>query len=194
MKRQLVPRNSQQTHNWTGGTTTELVIYPIDSKFTDYNFDFRISTATVEKEESTFTFMPGVMRHLMILNGKLSINHTDRYKKEIHEFDQDIFNGEWPTTAKGKVRDFNLLLRNKATGYIEHHSIIKKNTHEISANNSCNYIGFYVVSGELKINHEVYFDHLTESDFILFSEVKNEKFTIEAIQKCEMLVVYVNNI
>jgi environmental stress-induced protein Ves len=57
-------------NNWSGGITTQLAIYPKDANYKKQNFQFRISTATVEIEESVFTKLPGVSRKLMILNGE----------------------------------------------------------------------------------------------------------------------------
>lgn len=110
----------RKTINWAGGTSTEIFVYPSDGEFATRNFTFRISTATVEVEESTFTFFEGITRHLMILQGELELNHTDRYTKQLNMYDQDTFSGEWPTTAKGKVTDFNLMLKNGAEGSLKH--------------------------------------------------------------------------
>lgn len=110
----------RKTINWAGGTSTEVFVYPSDGDFATRNFTFRISTATVEVEESTFTFFEGITRHLMVLEGELELNHTDRYAKLLKKYDQDTFSGEWPTTAKGKVTDFNLMLKNGATGSLTH--------------------------------------------------------------------------
>jgi environmental stress-induced protein Ves len=112
--------DERNTINWAGGTSTEMFIYPPDGSFADRDFTFRISSATVEIEESTFTFFEGITRHLMILDGTLELTHTDRYTKTLNVYDQDTFSGEWPTTAKGKVTDFNLMLKNGAEGTLKH--------------------------------------------------------------------------
>lgn len=54
------------TNNWSGGTTTQLAIYPKDAEYKKRNFLFRISTATVETKESEFTKLPGVSRKLIL--------------------------------------------------------------------------------------------------------------------------------
>ncbi len=51
---ELVTHNQQKISTWSGGTTTELFIYPEVAEYSERNFDFRISTATVEVEESNF--------------------------------------------------------------------------------------------------------------------------------------------
>src|SRR3954470_17600898 len=111
------------TINWASGTSTEIFIHPSDGSFADRNFLFRISTATVEAEESTFTFFEGITRHLMILKGELELIHEGRYTRHLKPYDQDTFSGEWSTRSKGKVTDFNLMLKGGSTGALTHHRI-----------------------------------------------------------------------
>ena len=73
MKITQTKKSEQVSAKWIGGTTTQLAIFPATAEYTKFNFIFRMSTATVEIEESTFTFMPGVTRHLMILNFVFSL-------------------------------------------------------------------------------------------------------------------------
>lgn len=105
----ITPKSIQQTTEWSGGTTTELAIFPTESSYANRNFLFRISTATVETETSTFTSLPGYKRLLMILKGELEITHVDQYTKKLATFDTDMFDGGWQTTAKGMVTDFNIM-------------------------------------------------------------------------------------
>ena len=144
MHYQLTKKHQLKTTNWEGGTTTQLAIFPSMAEYKQFNFYFRISYATVDVEESTFTFMPGVNRHLMILNGTLQINHIDRYKKILNKFDIDTFNGEWPTTAK--VTDFNIMTRGKANAELE--VLILKDTcsQKLLLNEKNNFTGIFVWS------------------------------------------------
>ena len=127
MSIQLFTPASRNTINWASGTSTEIFIYPADGNFAERNFQFRISTATVEAEESTFTFFEGITRHLMILKGELELLHEGRYTKPLKPYEQDTFSGEWPTRSKGKVTDFNLMLKNGATGSLTHHQFSAEN-------------------------------------------------------------------
>src|SRR3954463_1486695 len=123
MNIQQFTSDSRTTINWASGTSTEIFIYPSDGSFADRNFLFRISTATVEAEESTFTFFQGITRHLMILKGELELIHENRYTRHLKPYDQDTFSGEWSTRSKGKVTDFNLMHKEGASGSLTHHSI-----------------------------------------------------------------------
>ena len=122
----LVKRESVVSNRWKGGVTNELFVSPTGSTFSKFDFDFRVSWATVEIETSTFSFMPGVTRHLMLLDGNLQLKHiisppgegktAHRNNVTLQPFEQHVFFGEWPTEASGKVRDFNLLLRGARSG------------------------------------------------------------------------------
>ena len=58
------------TSVWSGGKTTEMYLYPQTASYRNRNFLFRISSATVEEEASTFTRLPGIHREILLLNGQ----------------------------------------------------------------------------------------------------------------------------
>lgn len=101
--------NTAQTTTWSGGKTTELFIFPTDARYVERDFDFRISTATIEVETSDFTPLPDYKRLLAVLEGELEIMHEGKYSKKLLPFESDSFHGSWKTTSKGKVRDFNVI-------------------------------------------------------------------------------------
>jgi environmental stress-induced protein Ves len=141
---QFTPEN-RTTINWASGTSTEIFIHPSDGSFAERNFLFRISTATVEAEESTFTFFEGITRHLMILKGNLELIHEGRYTKNLKPYDQDTFSGEWATKAKGKVTDFNLMLKVGAMGSLTHEHIETGNTAQYTGTTDYDFI--YLATG-----------------------------------------------
>ncbi|MBI1838018.1 MAG: HutD family protein [Flavobacteriia bacterium] len=188
MKTQIVKKENQLTSNWTGGTTTELFIYPENTSFLNRDFDFRISSATIEVEESTFTIFNNLNRILMILEGQLEINHIDRYSKTLNKLDIDEFHGEWPTTAKGKVTDFNLIFNDKMEGNID--SLKLPQNAEIGITNEFkyNYKAIYLLEGHLLINNT---SEIFPKDFVIISElISQEEATIKALQNS--LIVEVN--
>ncbi len=110
------------TSQWSGGTTTELAISPAGASYAARDFDWRISTATVETEQSDFTHLPGYDRILMVLEGELKMVHdtgTEQRSVQLQSFEQSSFDGDWKTTGYGKVRDFNVMFRYGKTAVVE---------------------------------------------------------------------------
>lgn len=107
---ELVRQQEQTTSNWSGGTTTQIAIYPKDAIYSERNFLWRLSTARVEAEESVFTSLPGIWRLIMVLEGTMKLEHAGHHTAKLTAFEQDSFSGDWTTTSFGKVRDFNLML------------------------------------------------------------------------------------
>ena len=124
MKFAIHPLDTSKTIAWASGTSTELFIHPADGNFQKREFIFRISTATVEAEETDFSDFSGLTRILMILRGKLTLIHEGRYTKELEQFDQDTFDGSWKTRSKGKVQDFNLMFNETYKGEVEHYKLL----------------------------------------------------------------------
>lgn len=105
----IIKKNKTLTTKWSGGKTTELYIYPEKSDFKKLNFDFRLSTATIEVDKSDFTLLPNIQRTLLLLEGELKLNHKNHHSKEINLYENDKFNGSWETKSEGKAIDFNFM-------------------------------------------------------------------------------------
>jgi environmental stress-induced protein Ves len=161
-----------KTNNWSGGTTTQLVIYPKDSDYKKQNFLFRLSTASVESEESTFTKLPSISRKLMILDGEIKIEHKNQHSKILKKFEQDEFSGDWNTKSYGKAVDFNLMTKGNTTGEIEAISLYQSLDINLKSDFDC--YGFYLYSGKLKlqVNLETY--SLSKGDFVTILSEKSD--------------------
>ncbi|MBS1782075.1 MAG: HutD family protein [Bacteroidetes bacterium] len=131
---------NRTTIKWASGTSTEIFIFPNKASFAERNFMFRISTATVEAEESTFTHFAGITRHLMILKGEMELKHETQYTKHLKAFDQDTFSGEWNTSSIGRVTDFNLMLQNGIKGSLTHQFITKGEKLSIQSNSDFSFV------------------------------------------------------
>jgi len=129
----IIPPSSWKISNWSGGTTSELLILPKESELKKGNYDLRISIATVEVEESTFTALPGVNRILTILNGELELIHEGRHSTVLKQYEQDYFLGDWKTRSIGKVRDFNVMTKN-CLAEVTVHYLSKDEAIELTAN------------------------------------------------------------
>ncbi|MCR5808770.1 MAG: HutD family protein [Clostridiales bacterium] len=107
----IIPASEQRTTNWSGGTTTELFIWPKTASYKERRFDFRISTAVVEDEESVFTRLEGVKRFLTPLcdGFDLTVNGRNVSLKRGGVLE---FSGEDEVACRGRGRDLNLMLKN----------------------------------------------------------------------------------
>jgi len=157
MEYRIITAENFSPVSWSGGTTTELFIFPLTSVYQQRNFEFRLSKATVETDKSDFTVLPGISRKLMILSGKITISHEGHYSRQLDKFEVDEFEGSWKTSSIGKCTDFNLMTTGNITGKL-HGLIIKDKqnvSHEIKKN--CDWLFIYMNSGKvrLEINNKI---------------------------------------
>lgn len=131
----VIRKEELSTGKWSGGTTTELLIYPEDAKYSHRNFKWRISSAKVEIEESVFTHLPGIERVIMVLEGELELHHEGHHSVIIKEFQQDRFSGDWTTKSYGKVTDFNLMMSSSCRGELHSISLPAAQAKEIHTSN-----------------------------------------------------------
>lgn len=156
---EIIRKQQHKTSKWSGGTTTELCIYPKDSLYVDRNFKWRLSSAKVEVEKSTFTSLPGISRIIMIIEGEILLKHKGHHNAMLKAFEQDSFSGEWTTTSFGKVTDFNLMMAQGYNGKLEpiffnegevKDIILYKNVNDALRFSQITEV-FYVVEGEVEI-------------------------------------------
>ena len=175
------------TINWAHGTSTELFIHPGNANFLDRNFTFRISTATVEAEETNFTYFEGITRHLMILKGEVDLAHEGRYSKHLKPFDQDIFSGEWNTTSRGKVTDFNLMLKENAIGSLLHIQVQGGESTRISTSGTFCFV--YIANGKVTDhNGELY----KTGDLLKIQNDLHETLELKAQEKADLIRISVS--
>lgn len=120
----VIKRESYITNEWSGGVTTQFCIYPDNAKYKNRDFIWRLSSATVETESSEFTKLPDYNRILMVLDGRMELNHNDVEIINLNTFDQNEFDGASNTISLGKAVDFNLMMRkDKCSGKLKAFSI-----------------------------------------------------------------------
>lgn len=141
-----------KTSLWSGGSTTELYIYPEDAVYKEGNFQCRISSATVEVERSDFTSLPGVKRYLSIFHGHLDMIHGEGEKVSLEPFQVDCFDGGVPTVSFGQVVDFNLMLKNGADGKMETAQISACENFILEPEEGQNLLVVYAPVGKVKID------------------------------------------
>jgi environmental stress-induced protein Ves len=119
MIRKLSPQD-YAVSSWSGGITTQIAIWPPEAKYADRDFLWRISSATVELEESDFTSLPDYDRLIATLEGEIVLTHNGGAPLTLRPFEVHAFSGADATRSRGRCRDFNLMLRRgKVTGTME---------------------------------------------------------------------------
>ncbi|PIE98567.1 MAG: hypothetical protein CR988_02545 [Treponema sp.] len=108
-----------RAEKWTGGVTEEIFILPEGASYKNREFVARVSSATIEKNESTFSVLPDVYRFICPLDKKLTLIVNDENYVELEPFEVFEFNGDTPIVGKGKCRDFNFMLKGNAGGYMK---------------------------------------------------------------------------
>jgi environmental stress-induced protein Ves len=175
------PFDPSKSVSWANGTSTELFVYPADGNFQTRDFTFRISTATVEAEETTFSDFSGLTRILLPLKGKLKLVHEGRYTKELNPFEQDQFDGAWNTKSKGKVKDFNVIFNKETSARVIHHHLTSVETKLLQTVESWHFI--FVNDGIFEVNGV----RVSTSDLIEFESSDEQPVEIKCIESGNLL-------
>ncbi len=135
---------------WTGGTTTEIMILPQGASYEGRTFDVRISSATVDIAESDFTKLDGVHRTLMVLDGEMALYSDDKLLANLCPLEKAEFNGGDNIRCLGQGQDLNLMTKNgykgSITGFlVKGKEVIERHTAK------CGDV-IFVYKGEVNIN------------------------------------------
>lgn len=188
MTTKLLPSSKFKPNQWPGGTTTELFIFPLTSNYHQRDFDFRLSTATVEVESSDFTPLHGVARTLMVLDGKMNLSHKGQHSSELDKFSVDRFDGGWETTSIGKCTDFNLMTIGQASGDQQGLDIQKGRQIDFPIQNSLSWLFLYIYTGELSIgiNKEQY--TIKKGDLLAIQHPILDSVQIQGVENSELVI------
>ena len=106
----LLKSNDFQVSNWSGGKTKQLYLSPPTGHYGKRDFDYRLSTATVELAESQFSDLSGFHRILMSLDHTLHLHNASRQEETVlAPFTPYVFEGSDSITSRGTCTDFNLI-------------------------------------------------------------------------------------
>lgn len=97
--------------SWSGGTTTQLAISPADADYAERDFLWRVSSAVVGLESSSFTPLPDYERIISVLEGGMSLRHNGGEPIQLGQYQIHRFDGADETRSEGRCTDFNLMLR-----------------------------------------------------------------------------------
>lgn len=184
-----------KTTSWSGGSTTELFIYPPEADFKQRNFDFRLSTATVEVEASDFTPLQDVSRTLMVLDGQMILSHQNHHSKTLNNFDVDQFDGGWQTQSKGRCVDFNLMTKGQTTGNLDHLAMLANKSAVLNYDSNYNKLFLFAYSGAINLTLENEHISLNKGELLALTliELESNEIKLEALEDVDLIVIYVKS-
>jgi environmental stress-induced protein Ves len=191
MEATIINSSEYKTTKWSGGTTTELFIFPQTANYRSKIFDFRISSATVEDEKSDFTVLPNILRKLMILEGEITIMHKNKYTKKLHKFDVDCFEGSWETSSVGKCTDFNVMTKNNIISDLSSVVCAKNQMVNIENNENFDWLFMYLNLGTVNFQNQN--TVMRTGDFLAIQMNKNEKVLFTGVEKSELIFTKIKN-
>lgn len=164
---------------WSGGSTTELFIWPEGADYARREFTLRVSSARVDLEESDFTPLMGVTRYITPLSGGFTLIHPGCAPVVMGPMaDPYRFSGAIPTHCEGKATDFNLMLKG-----VEGEMALCDETWQLRPGFNCLYAvadtrvdlgeGYALKSGELLVvfTEEAYTAQVSARAIVCFAEV-----------------------
>lgn len=121
----ILTKNDYIKKNWSGGETTQLLIYPETASLENRDFIFRISSATCPNEESQFSDFSGYQRYITPLNKDFRLRHNGK-DLTLKPFEILYFDGADDTASLSEARDFNLIIKKGYTATYRTESISNK--------------------------------------------------------------------
>ena len=133
----LLKSNDFQVSDWSGGKTKQLYLFPPTGHYGRREFDYRLSTATVEAAESEFSDLIGFHRILMSLDHPLRLLNDSRQEETVlAPFIPYFFEGSDSITSRGTCTDFNLIYSDHYQGQM----IAISNGQELSQDDEIQFI------------------------------------------------------
>ncbi len=191
MKYRLFTKSELVHDKWSGGTTTQLYIFPEGSDYKTKNFDFRISTATVELEESDFTPLEGINRVIMSLSGKISLKHDENMPLELAPLQIHSFSGGSKTKSYGKCTDFNLMSTSGTKAEMSYWEISAENSITFVPQKSIIKVFFYVYNGDAIFQLDSDIINLDSGDFLAIDNPEAGEIAISSNKDTLIASVYV---
>jgi len=191
MEINIIQPDEMPTNVWAGGTTTQLYIHPSEASYARRDFDYRLSSATVEVEMSEFTKLPGFSRKLMILDGSLQLIHENHHSVLLNKFDQDAFEGDWNTTSIGFCTDFNLMTGPGYRGTITAKRLDSSQMEAITAEKQCIHLLVYVFSGIITLSKSHQNHRIPKGGLISISKSIMPTCQIKVVKSAQIIVVQI---
>lgn len=173
-----IPAKHFSPMKWSGGLTTELFIYPKDAHYAKRDFEFRLSTATVEIQESIFTPLPTIARTLLVLDGEMKLDHKHHHTTVLCAGNIDRFDGGWETSSIGKCVDFNLMTMGTTIGGLSILNFAPEQEVIQPLKESSNWLFLFLNTGHLDVFLENENHTLRGGDLLVISDPTNTTLRI----------------
>lgn len=154
MKVEILSPADYLNSQWAGGQSCQLYITPPSAHYAQCNFDFRLSTAQVEIDHSTFSVLPGVSRKILLLEGQMTLSHKHHHQVRLMPLQGDAFEGDWQTTCDGRGRDFNLMTTGGRQTELSGQKMRKHHCENYLLSPSCKVFFVYTDKGALSLSWE----------------------------------------
>lgn len=156
----VLPQKEYAVSYWSGGTTSQVMIWPPESEFKKHEFLWRISLATMEAVDSSFTQFDGFHRILHLLDGESRLSFADGRNYILHPGDEVRFYGTDDVKSCGKAGDLNLIMADGVWG--EMRSLCSE-TRDWNWFHSIPFFGksgrwcciLYLLSGEMEVGNTI---------------------------------------
>jgi environmental stress-induced protein Ves len=181
-----------RTSAWSGGTTTELFIFPAGSDYKKRDFLFRISTASVSIPFSKFTPLPGINRVIMIIEGEIELEHKNHYSKILHKFDVDTFTGDWESSSRGLCTDFNVMTRGNYTGIVQPIELQKGKMVEVSNLKEISFLCLYALKGVSNIKSGDKEFQINSGELFVLQDITSHQIQISAYDDCALVMAKIS--
>lgn len=194
MNKRIYGSENFNTGKWSGGETTEFAIYPEKAKYIDRDFVWRLSSASVEVEESTFTKLPDYDRILMVLEGEAVLAHGDERTIKLTALEQDSFGGDAKTKCFGKIKDYNLIMKKGCSGSLNVLSA-QSTAQEVAKGDQGDHTnasyGFYCVKGYAVVSVGGETHMVAEGKQLVFDLEEGEKPDMSVMGEGQVIVAEV---
>ena len=182
-----------KTAAWSGGTTTELLIGPRDAVYADRDFLFRISSATVDLEESLFTALPDYDRFIATLEGTITLSHDGGEPVVLEPFQVHAFDGGSRTLSLGRCRDFNLMLRKgKVSGNVTSLTVTHPSVRRLDAGTETALL--FCAGGSCAVSGPYETFRLSSGESLLMEDAPGEELVLQGDPFARLMLAQVRRI
>ncbi|MEP1094156.1 MAG: HutD family protein [Cyclobacteriaceae bacterium] len=178
----ILTSNKYRPAKWSGGSTTELFIIPVTAVYKKLDFDFRLSTATIEVETSVFTPLDAISRTLMVLEGRMRLVHEGRHTAELSKNQVDRFDGSWKTTSFGTCTDFNIMTKDSTKGDQVGFSVKKDQHRDYLLEEAWDWFFIYAHAGSVDISLVGENHQLNKEDLLVIEHPENSSARITGLK------------